>query len=100
MLHRVAAPTVELAGDLPTLAFCVTVNHAERLAEVINRYKHGSARHLSGKASKEERRAAPAALQAGPPPDPRNGGPLLQGLAAANRALTATARAAPSPARY
>jgi superfamily II DNA or RNA helicase len=28
-LHAVAAPAVEMAGDNPTLVFCVTVNHAK-----------------------------------------------------------------------
>lgn len=49
ILHRMAKPTVDLAGDQPTLVFCVTVAHAQAMAQVISRYKSGSAKVLTGK---------------------------------------------------
>ena len=55
-LHGVAIPTVEMSADKPTLVFCVSVHHAELMAEVLGRYKSGSAVCLHGKTSKEERR--------------------------------------------
>lgn len=58
MLHKIAAPTVEIAGDRPALIFCVTVAHAEQLAAIINRYKPESALALSGKTPMEDRRDA------------------------------------------
>lgn len=48
-LHEVAQPTVELAEERPTLVFSPTVKHAYALAEVINRYKPGSAAAIDGK---------------------------------------------------
>jgi superfamily II DNA or RNA helicase len=56
ILHKVAAPTVELAADAPTLVFCCTVKHAEMMAAVIGRYKPGSAAWLSGATSRDVRR--------------------------------------------
>lgn len=55
-LHSIVAPTVEIAGDLPTLVFCVSVQHAHLVAELINRYKPRSAIALSGSTSKDDRR--------------------------------------------
>jgi superfamily II DNA or RNA helicase len=37
-LHAVAKPTVECAGDRKTIVFTTSVAHAERLAEIIDRY--------------------------------------------------------------
>ena len=48
VLHRVAAPAVELTGDRPALVFCVTVAHARLMAEVLNRYKPKSSHWLCG----------------------------------------------------
>ena len=55
-LHRIAAPTIELIGDRKTLIFTVTVSQAERMAEIINRSKEGSARVVHGGTPKGERR--------------------------------------------
>jgi superfamily II DNA or RNA helicase len=48
ILHRVAAPAVQLCEDKPSLVFCVTVKHAECMMHVLNRYKPGSATYVSG----------------------------------------------------
>jgi superfamily II DNA or RNA helicase len=37
-LHEVVGPTIELAGDRPTLIFAASIAHAERVAEIINRH--------------------------------------------------------------
>lgn len=55
-LHHIAVPTVELAGDRKTLVFTASVAQAERLTEIINRYKPDSARFVCGKTPKELRR--------------------------------------------
>jgi superfamily II DNA or RNA helicase len=65
ILHRVAAPLVEEAGDRSTLIFCCSVKHAELMATVLNRYKPLSARWLSGESSREERRATVNAYRKG-----------------------------------
>ena len=48
VLHAMAVPTLEVVGDRPALVFCASVAHAERMAEVLNRYKANCARALSG----------------------------------------------------
>jgi len=55
ILHRLASPTVEIAGGRRTLVFATTVAHAERLAEILKR--HGrNANWLCGKTPRDERR--------------------------------------------
>lgn len=56
-LYGVSDATVKLAGDTQTLIFCASVAQAERLAEILNRYKPGAAASISGKTSKDERAA-------------------------------------------
>lgn len=55
-LHRIASPTIELAGDRPTLAFTPGVQSAEQLAAIFNRHKSGSAICITGGTPREERR--------------------------------------------
>lgn len=55
-LHSVATPTIEIAAGRKSVIFCVTVAHAERLAEILNRHQAGSARCVSGTTPKDERR--------------------------------------------
>lgn len=56
VLHGVAAPIVELAGDRPTLVFCASVEHARALADVIDRYAGaGAAVAIDGTAPREVR---------------------------------------------
>jgi superfamily II DNA or RNA helicase len=56
MLHRVVTPTVEAAGDEPTLIFTVSVAHAEKTAEILNRHRLDCAVCLHGGTPKDERR--------------------------------------------
>ena len=55
-LHRMAVPTFELANGRPTVMFCVSVEQAERMAEIFNRMDPDCARSVSGKTPKDERR--------------------------------------------
>ncbi len=56
-LHEVAAPTIDFTADgRKTLIFAASLAHADRLCEILNRHKSGSARWVSGKTPKPERR--------------------------------------------
>lgn len=55
-LHGIATPTVELSGNRKTLLFTASVAQAERLSEIINRHKPGSAQYVCGQTPKEYRR--------------------------------------------
>lgn len=55
ILHSVATPTVEMTGDKRTLGFSSSVDHAERLSEIVNRHQPGSSGWLCGKTPKPER---------------------------------------------
>jgi len=57
MLHEVAVPLVEQAGDRSTIVFTVSVEHAHALTEVIGRYAPGQARALDGMTDHDVRRA-------------------------------------------
>jgi superfamily II DNA or RNA helicase len=92
ILHRVAAPTVELAAGLPTLVFCVTVKHAERMSEILNRYKDGSAAWVCGATDKDTRRETLARFRAGKVQFLCNVGVLLEGFDAPRCACVAMAR--------
>lgn len=48
MLHEMATPIVELTGDSQTIVFTVSVDQANRLAEIINRHKPNSAITIDG----------------------------------------------------
>lgn len=55
-LHRMVSPTIELAGDRRALVFCASVDHAERVSEIINRHKNGSSAVVSAGTDKDDRR--------------------------------------------
>lgn len=57
MLHGIAAPTIDLTGDRKTLIFAASLAQAERLTEILNRHKPGSAKWVHGGTPKETRRA-------------------------------------------
>lgn len=56
LLHSIVDPTIQLAGDRPALIFATSVVHAERIAEIINRHRDGSAVSVHGGTPSEERR--------------------------------------------
>jgi superfamily II DNA or RNA helicase len=91
-LHAVAKPTIEMAEDHTTLVFCVTVKHAEMMAEVLNRYKPGSARALSGASDKGLRRDVVEDFKAGRLQFLCNCGLFLEGFDAPATAFIIMAR--------
>lgn len=55
MLHRVAAPTVKEAAGRPGIVYCVTVEHATRMAEVLRRYPGVTAEVIHAKTEERDR---------------------------------------------
>jgi superfamily II DNA or RNA helicase len=64
-LHQVVRPTLEEAGDRPTVAFTTSVANAHRMAEVFNRYRVGCARAIDGGTDDTTRRRTLADFDAG-----------------------------------
>lgn len=100
ILHATAVPAVEVAGDLPTLVFCVTVKHAHKMAEVLDRYKPGSALALDGSTPREERQAAVERFRRGEIQFLCNCGLFLEGFDAPNTSVVVMARPTKSLALY
>lgn len=55
MLHKVAKPVIEEASGRPTMIFCVTCEHATKMAEVCNRYPGTTAEVVTGTTPKDRR---------------------------------------------
>lgn len=55
-LHGMTTPIIDLCGDKKTVIFTATVAQAERMAEILNRHKPGSADFVCGETPKEYRR--------------------------------------------
>jgi superfamily II DNA or RNA helicase len=55
-LYEVAKPIVELSENRPTIVFCVTVEHAKQLSEILNVIKPESSKYLSAKDDLDTRR--------------------------------------------
>lgn len=55
-LHGIASPAIELIGDRKTLVFAASIAQAERLCEIFNRHRDGSAKFVEGKTPKDDRR--------------------------------------------
>ncbi len=92
MLHAVAAPTMDLAGDLPALVFCVTIAHAELLRDVLDRYKPGSAAAICKDTPKDRRRELIRDYKAGRLQFLLSVGVFTEGFDAPNTALVVMAR--------
>ena len=54
-LHGVVTPTMDLAGDRPTLVFASSIKHAERMTEIFNRHRANCARVVHGKTDPDQR---------------------------------------------
>lgn len=54
-LQGIASATLQVVGERKTLIFTVTVKEAERLAEIINRHRPGSAAAINGETDKVQR---------------------------------------------
>lgn len=57
ILHGIADPTIRIAGGRRTLVFAASVLHAELLTDIFNRHTPESARIVTGKTPKDDRRA-------------------------------------------
>lgn len=55
-LYEVVIPTLEKAGDRPTIVFGATVEHAKELARVFNERRPGCARAIHGEMDDDQRR--------------------------------------------
>lgn len=65
ILHATVIPTIELAGNRPTMVFSAGVLHAYKLTEIFNRYRPDSAIAVDGKSASEVRRQAIGDFMAG-----------------------------------
>jgi superfamily II DNA or RNA helicase len=99
-LHRIAGPTIELAGDRPVLAFTSGVGSAERLAEILNRHRPGEAVCITGTTPREVRREEIKNFQKGRRQFLVGCGVFLEGFDAPATACICMARPTKSRALY
>jgi superfamily II DNA or RNA helicase len=99
-LQGIAAPTVEICGEKRAIVFATTVEQAERLAEIINRYKPDKAAWLCGKTDKDDRRRMLADFKAGRLQFIINVGVLTEGFDDSGVEVVVMARPTKSRALY
>ncbi len=99
-LQRVAVPTVEICGDKRAIVFATTVKQAERLCEIINRYRPDKAVWICGKTDKERRRKMLADFKAGVVQYVVNVGVLTEGFDDSGVEVIVMARPTKSRALY
>lgn len=99
-LQGVAAPTVEICGDRRAIVFAATVAQAERLAEILNRYRPDGAAWVCGKTDRDERRKTLADFRAGRLQFVVNVGVLTEGFDDAGVEVVVMARPTKSRALY
>lgn len=99
-LHGIVDPTIQLAGDTPTLVFASSVDHADRMAEIFNRHRPESAVCLHGKTPREERRDKLRAFSRGEYQYLCNCGLFLEGFDETSIGVVAMARPTKSRALY
>lgn len=100
VLHEVVAPTIEIAGDRQTLVFAASVAHAERMAEIFNRHRDGSAVCITGETPTEERREQLKRYSRGEFQYLTNMGVFLEGFDEPRIGVVAMARPTKSRALY
>ena len=100
MLHRVAHPTLELAGDRPTLVFTCSVQQAHDLADIFHRHRDGCARAVDGTTPDDKRRGDIRAFKEGKFQFFVNCGIFLEGFDAPQVACVSMARPTKSRALY
>lgn len=100
MLHAVVAPTVKEAQGKPTLVFAVTVDHAQRLTEVFNRYPGVTAECVTGGTPSEIRKEIIGRYKAGTTQVLVGVGVFTEGFDAVETAVVAIARPTSSEALY
>lgn len=99
-LYQIAAPTVEMAGERPTLVFAVTVAHAHALAEAIREMTKAEVAVLDGGSHHDERRSVIEAYKAGRIQFLVNCALFTEGFDAPPTALIAMARPTKSKLLY
>ncbi len=99
-LQGVAVPTVEICGDRRAIVFAATVQQAERLSEILNRYRPDRAAWVCGKTDREERRKTLADFRAGRLQFVVNVGVLTEGFDDAGVEVVVMARPTKSRALY
>lgn len=99
-LQGVAAPTVEICGDRRAIVFAATVQQAERLSEILNRYRPDRTAWVCGKTDREERRRTLADFRAGRIQYVVNVGVLTEGFDDAGVEVVVMARPTKSRALY
>lgn len=99
-LQGVAVPTVEICGERRAIVFAATVKQAERLAEIVNRYRPDRADWLCGKTPKEVRRRKLADFKAGKLQFMVNVGVLTEGFDDSGVEVVVMARPTKSRALY
>lgn len=99
-LQGIAAPTVEICGEKRAIVFAATVEQAERLCEIINRYKPDRAAWICGKTDKDDRRRMLADFKAGRLQYVVNVGVLTEGFDDAGVEVVVMARPTKSRALY
>lgn len=100
LLHKVVDPIVSLAGDMPTLVFAASVEHAHKMAEIFNRHKPNSAIAIDGKTDREVRREQLKAFSRGEFQYLVNMGVFLEGFDEPTIGCVAMARPTKSRALY
>ena len=99
-LQGVAVPTVEICGERRAIVFAATVEQAERLCEIINRYRPNKAAWVCGKTDKDDRRRMLADFKAGRLQYIVNVGVLTEGFDDAGVEVVVMARPTKSRALY
>lgn len=100
LLHKVVDPVIQLAGDVPTLVFAASVDHAHRMAEIFNRHKPGSSFAIDGKTDPDVRREQLKAFSRGEFQYLVNMGVFLEGFDEPRIGCVAMARPTKSRALY
>jgi len=102
-LHEVVDPTIELAGDRPTIIFTADVNTAEAMTEVFDRHRPGRAAYVCGdtrRVTKDQRRSILRGFASGEIQYLCNVGVLTEGVDVPATACVAMARPTASRALY
>ena len=99
-LHEVASAVQQLSEDRPTLIFTAAVEHAVKVAEILNRHEPDSAVAIHGKTPKDERREHLKSYSRGEFQYLVNMGVFLEGFDAPQIGCVANARPTKSRSLY
>lgn len=99
-LQGIAEPTVQICGEKRAIVFAATVKQAERLSEILNRYKPDRASWICGKTDKDERRRILADFKDGKLQFVVNVGVLTEGFDDSGVEMIVMARPTKSRALY